>query len=274
MPSTASRPTPSARWSRKTRRKCRPIRRRSKTRGRRSATRRSSRRSTAAPASAWSTRATSSTRRAHPASSSSPRSSRSPWYSVCRSRTSTQINNAFAKGPLPVDALRSDNNAVIDHGQLTVLDNQVDQSTGTVKLKAEFPNADVQLWPGQFVNVRLLIDTLKQVVVIPTGAVQRGPSGTFVYVVGDDDVAKIQPVTVTKQDETTVGHRRRRDAAATRGDHRLCPPDRWRQGRDRQRAEGTPAPARASAARARAASAAATARAQSTSTGARPNPPQ
>ena len=59
----------------------------------------------------------------------------------------------------------------------------------------------MQLWPGQFVNVRLLIDTLKQVVVIPTGAVQRGPNGTFVYVVGDDNVAKITPVTVTKQDE-------------------------------------------------------------------------
>ena len=58
---------------------------------------------------------------------------------------------------------------------LRVVDNQVDQTTGTVKLKAEFPNADLQLWPGQFVNVRLLVDTLKQVVVIPTGAVQRGP---------------------------------------------------------------------------------------------------
>ncbi len=113
-----------------------------------------------------------------------------------------QVNAAFAKGSLPVDALRSDTNAVIGRGKLTVLDNQVDQSTGTVKLKAEFPNADEQLWPGQFVNVRLLIDTLKQVVVIPTGAVQRGPTGTFVYVVGDDNVAKIKPVTVTKQDET------------------------------------------------------------------------
>jgi len=113
-----------------------------------------------------------------------------------------EVNSAFAKGPLPVDALRSDDNSVIDHGTLTVLDNQVDQSTGTVKLKAEFPNADVQLWPGQFVNVQLLIDTLKQVVVVPTGAVQRGPTGTFVYVVGDDNVAKMRPVTVSKQDET------------------------------------------------------------------------
>src|SRR6185437_5600284 len=114
-----------------------------------------------------------------------------------------QVNSAFAKGPLAVDALRSDDNAVIDHGQLTVVDNQVDQSTGTVKLKAEFPNADVQLWPGQFVNVRLLIDTLKHVVVIPTSAVQRGPNGTFVYVAGDDNKAKLRTVTVAKQDETT-----------------------------------------------------------------------
>lgn len=113
-----------------------------------------------------------------------------------------EVNTAFAKGPLSVDAQRSDNDAVIDRGTLRVVDNQVDQSTGTVKLKAEFPNADLQLWPGQFVNVRLLIDTLRQVVVIPTGAVQRGPNGTFVYVVKDDNIAAMRPITVQKQDET------------------------------------------------------------------------
>ena len=113
-----------------------------------------------------------------------------------------QVNDAFAKGPLPVDALRPDNNAVIDHGTLRVMDNQVDQTTGTVKLKAEFPNANEQLWPGQFVNVRLLIDTLKEVVAIPTGAVQRGPNGTFVYVVKDDNTASMRPLVVQKQDET------------------------------------------------------------------------
>jgi multidrug efflux system membrane fusion protein len=108
---------------------------------------------------------------------------------------------AQAKAPLEVDALRSDNDAVLENGKLTVIDNQVDQSTGTVKLKAEFPNAGLQLWPGQFVNVRLLVNTLKQVVVIPTGAVQRGPNGTFVYVVKDDNTVAVQPVTVGKQDE-------------------------------------------------------------------------
>jgi multidrug efflux system membrane fusion protein len=113
-----------------------------------------------------------------------------------------QVNNAFAKGPLSVEAQRSDNDAVIDRGTLRVVDNQVDQSTGTVKLKAEFPNSDLQLWPGQFVNVRLLIDTLKDVVVIPTGAVQRGPSGTFVYVAKDDNTVTMRPINVQKQDET------------------------------------------------------------------------
>jgi multidrug efflux system membrane fusion protein len=114
----------------------------------------------------------------------------------------SQVNTAFEKSPLDVEAQRSDNDAVIDRGVLRVVDNQVDQTTGTVKLKAEFPNAKLQLWPGQFVNIRLLVDTLKQVVAIPTGAVQRGPNGTFVYVVKDDDTVTVRPITVQKQDET------------------------------------------------------------------------
>ena len=113
-----------------------------------------------------------------------------------------QVNAAFEKGPLNVEALRSDTDAVIDRGLLRVVDNQVDQTTGTVKLKAEFPNAKLQLWPGQFVNVRLFVDTLRQVVVIPTGAVQRGPNGTFVYVIKDDDTVVVRPIMVQKQDET------------------------------------------------------------------------
>jgi multidrug efflux system membrane fusion protein len=113
----------------------------------------------------------------------------------------SQVNTAFEKSPLNVEAQRSDNDAIIDRGVLRVVDNQVDQTTGTVKLKAEFPNANLQLWPGQFVNIRLLVDTLKQVVVIPTGAVQRGPNGTFVYVVKEDETVTVRPITVLKQDE-------------------------------------------------------------------------
>ena len=112
------------------------------------------------------------------------------------------VNKAFAKGPLAVDALGQDNKTVIDRGTLLVVDNQVDQTTGTVKLKAEFPNAEVQLWPGQFVNVRLLVDTLKQVVVVPTAAVQRGPVGTFVYVVQQDNAVAVRRVSISQQDET------------------------------------------------------------------------
>ncbi|HXL69309.1 MAG TPA: efflux RND transporter periplasmic adaptor subunit, partial [Xanthobacteraceae bacterium] len=112
-----------------------------------------------------------------------------------------RINAAFAKGPLAVEAIGGNDRTVVGRGTLQVVDNQVDQATGTVKLKAEFPNPDLQLWPGQFVNVRLLIETLPQVVVVPTAAVQRGPSGTFVYVV-QDNAAAMRPVTVSNQDET------------------------------------------------------------------------
>lgn len=113
-----------------------------------------------------------------------------------------RINNAFAKGALAVEALGVDNKTVIDRGVLQVVDNQVDPATGTVKLKAEFPNAEMQQWPGQFVNVRLVIDTLRQAIVVPTASVQRGPAGTFVYVVGEGEQAKIRPVTVAQQDDS------------------------------------------------------------------------
>jgi multidrug efflux system membrane fusion protein len=103
---------------------------------------------------------------------------------------------------LKVDAFGPDNKTVVESGELKVVDNQVDQTTGTIKLKAEFPNADLQLWPGGFVNVRLLINTLGNVVVAPTAAVQRGPTGTFVYVVQQDNTVSVRPVTVSQQDET------------------------------------------------------------------------
>jgi multidrug efflux system membrane fusion protein len=111
------------------------------------------------------------------------------------------VNRAFAKGSLQVDAFGPDNKTVVDTGELKVVDNQVDSTTGTIKLKAEFPNRDFQLWPGAFVNVRLLVDTLRQVMVAPTSAVQRGPNGTFVYVVAEDSRVAMRPVTVAQQDE-------------------------------------------------------------------------
>jgi membrane fusion protein, multidrug efflux system len=112
-----------------------------------------------------------------------------------------QVNAASAKGALAVDVFGNDGTTVIDTGTLKGIDNQVDPTTGTLKLKAEFPNASFQLWPGQFVNVRLKVDTIKQAVVVPTSAVQRGPAGTFSYVIGEGDIATAKPVVVTQQNE-------------------------------------------------------------------------
>lgn len=113
-----------------------------------------------------------------------------------------QVNKAFTKGPLAVDAIGTDGRTVIDRGQLQVIDNQMDQTTGTIRMKAEFPNTELQLWPGQFTNIRLLVQTLNQVVTVPTGAIQRGPSGTFVYVVDTESKVAVRPVTVAQQDDT------------------------------------------------------------------------
>lgn len=113
-----------------------------------------------------------------------------------------RVNAAAAEAPLPVDVFGNDGVTVIDTGVLKGIDNQVDQTTGTVKLKAEFPNARMQLWPGQFVNVRLKVDTLKQAIVVPVSAVQRGPAGTFSYVIGDDNIVHARPVKVTQQNES------------------------------------------------------------------------
>jgi multidrug efflux system membrane fusion protein len=112
-----------------------------------------------------------------------------------------RVNKAFGEGALAVEALGADNKTVVDRGTLKVIDNQIDQTTGTVKVRAEFPNPGLQLWPGQFINVRLLVETLKQVVTVPTAAVQRGPNGTFVYVVKDDGTVAVRNVTVTQQDD-------------------------------------------------------------------------
>lgn len=114
----------------------------------------------------------------------------------------SQVNEAMAKGSLPVDALGADNRTVTDRGTLRVVDNQVDQTTGTVRLKAEFPNPDLKLWPGQFVNVKLLVDTLKDAIVVPTSAVQRGPNGTFVFLVTANNTVSMRPVVVAQQDDT------------------------------------------------------------------------
>jgi multidrug efflux system membrane fusion protein len=115
-----------------------------------------------------------------------------------------QVSKAFAQGTLPVDAVAADGKTVLDRGTLQVIDNQMDQTTGTIRMKAEFPNTQLQLWPGQFVNVRVLVETLRQVVVVPVSAVQRGPNGTFVYALDAESKVAVRAVKVGQQDDTSA----------------------------------------------------------------------
>lgn len=115
------------------------------------------------------------------------------------------VKNAMTGGNPKVLALsqspRGTESRVLDTGMLTVLDNQVDSATGTIKLKATFPNNDRRLWPGGFVGVRLQVDVLMQAVVVPPASVQRGPKGAYVFVVADDGTVRRQPVRVGHEDE-------------------------------------------------------------------------
>jgi membrane fusion protein, multidrug efflux system len=94
----------------------------------------------------------------------------------------------------PVEAWDRDQKNLLATGVLMTVDNQIDLTTGTVKLKAQFPNADVKLFPNQFVNVRMVVDTLKGVVLVPSAAVQRNPQGPIVYVVKDDSTVAVRAV--------------------------------------------------------------------------------
>ncbi|AMA61212.1 efflux transporter periplasmic adaptor subunit [Bradyrhizobium sp. CCGE-LA001] len=106
------------------------------------------------------------------------------------------IAKAFEAGEVPVEALSSDGARTLSHGRLAIMDNSVNQATGTIGLKARFDNKDNALWPGLSVNTRMLVDTLKQVVVVPQDGVQHGPSGLFAYVIGDNGKVSVRPIKV------------------------------------------------------------------------------
>jgi multidrug efflux system membrane fusion protein len=115
-----------------------------------------------------------------------------------------QVSDGFRR-PLTTEALSQETGASLGEGVLTATDNHVDPSTATVALKARFENAARTLWPGQFVNVRLTLQTLSNVVTIPAAAVNQGPNGAYAYIVGPDQKALMQPITVvTTQDNIAV----------------------------------------------------------------------
>lgn len=106
------------------------------------------------------------------------------------------VSQHMRKGKLSVDAFSRDDQTKLATGSLTTIDNQIDATTGTGKLKAVFDNRDRSLWPNQFVNVHLLLEVRKNNTVVPAAAIQRGPQGTYVFTVKPDKTAEMRPVTV------------------------------------------------------------------------------
>lgn len=101
------------------------------------------------------------------------------------------------RNPLAVKAVSQETGAPLGDGELRIADNHVDPSTGTVQLKARFPNSDSKLWPGQFVNVELTLQTLKSAITVPSTAINRGPNGSYVFVVGADRKVSMRPAKVS-----------------------------------------------------------------------------
>jgi multidrug efflux system membrane fusion protein len=111
-----------------------------------------------------------------------------------------EIRRYQAQAALRVDAILPDRGAAPIIGRLVFIDNAVDPSTGTIRLRAEFENRDAALWPGQFVNVNLRLYEQPDAIVVPSRAIQTGPQGQYVYVVGDDMLAQVRPITVQEVD--------------------------------------------------------------------------
>jgi multidrug efflux system membrane fusion protein len=112
------------------------------------------------------------------------------------------IQAAMAGGKLPVFAFSGDDKQLLSSGELLTTDNSIDATTGTIKMKAVFANADNKLWPGQFINVRLQLETQRGALVVPSVAVQRGPGGLFVYAVKPDSTVAFQKVEIGQDDGT------------------------------------------------------------------------
>ena len=112
--------------------------------------------------------------------------------------TFAEIQQQMAKGPLTVLAYSQDDKTELDSGTLELVDNQILQTTGTIRLRATFPNAERMLWPGELVNARLLLETRPNGLTIPPGAVQQGPNGSYVYVIAPDGKAEVRPVAVAQ----------------------------------------------------------------------------
>jgi multidrug efflux system membrane fusion protein len=145
-----------------------------------------------------------------------------------------EVRAHMAKGPLSVEAIAAGAAAPQGRGQLIFVDNAVDPSTGTIRLRAQFDNAEAALWPGQFVNVSLQLYVQADALVVPAQAVQTGPEGQYVYVVGDDMTAQVRRITVQRADgERAIIAKglARGERVVTRGQLRLGPKTRVQAGK-------------------------------------------
>jgi multidrug efflux system membrane fusion protein len=112
-----------------------------------------------------------------------------------------EIQEQESGGQLTVLATDRDNRTVLDKGELAVINNQIDTTTGTIRLKATFPNEKSRLWPGQFVNTRLRLTTRKNGIVVPEAVIQRGPNGPFAFVIDAKGTAQVRPVKVAQMQD-------------------------------------------------------------------------
>jgi multidrug efflux system membrane fusion protein len=108
----------------------------------------------------------------------------------------TAVQSALKAGPVRIFAMSRDDDRQLAEGTLAVLDNQISQTTGTMRLKGTFPNKDGALWPGEYLNVRLLARTAPNAVTVPSSALQRGQNGYYAYVVKPDSTVETRPLKV------------------------------------------------------------------------------
>ena len=137
----------------------------------------------------------------------------------------TSLRTYMATGPLPVEVSPSGETSALAQGQLIFVDNAVDPSTGTIKLRAQFDNKNIALWPGQFVNVRVRLFDQADAILIPARSVQTGPNGQYVYVVKEDKTAELRKVTVERSEgeQVVVKGLAKDEQVVTRGALRLAP---------------------------------------------------
>lgn len=142
-----------------------------------------------------------------------------------------EVISALATGPLEAVASVDDGKTQLDRGTVGLIDNRVDPATGTVRLKAMFPNESQRLWPGQFVNIRVVTQVLHNVLTTPSSAISQGPKGAFAYVVARDGTVELREVTVEREVGSVAqisAGLQAGDRVVTNGQYRLTPGDHAR----------------------------------------------